>query len=295
MEAALISEQSPIAADYSPLYEKVALIDGDIVCWRAAAVAEKKYYLAAEYDVTEGSWVGLEFDSAKEAKGKGSTIWSRTKDKGSDFAVEALRTSMNSIVARTRPSSYQVWLSGRDNFRYAIAKTKPYKGHREYIDKPQHYKVCREALINEYGAKITEGYEADDAIGIGMGELGVGGFVASIDKDLDQLAGWHFNWVRDTVYRISRRDADFRLYTQILAGDPTDDVPGLEGIGESKARVILEGAKDSGDLFQRTWAAYRDRLDWPREEAWNYFLEQANLVYILRGKGKHYKPPGVPE
>lgn len=266
---------------YEPLYNKVALIDSDIIVHRSAAIAEPTRYLVITPNET------VEFENAKDMalilKEDPCIVWTRKEDKGLDFALLIAKNSVESIIEKTKPSGMKLYLTGRDNFRYKVAKTVPYKGSREITGKPKYFRKVREFLINEYGAITTDGYEADDAIGIQSTELGRNGFVCTIDKDMDQLAGWHYDWVKDRVYRISRREADFNLGVQVLAGDSTDDVPGLAGIGPVKARKILEGATSSSDIFRRIWDQYRTGSDGQSENAaWEYFLEQLLLVRVLR-------------
>lgn len=283
--------------DYSPLYGKYGLIDGDIVAHRAAAIAEKKFYLVTAKDcfsVLETNKEAKELSKGME----GSLIWARTEDRGVELVVEACRTTMRSLLAKTRPENYQVWLSGRENFRFDIAKTRPYKGFREFLEKPKHLKACRDLLILEYDALVSDGCEADDELGIGATDPRQKSFIATIDKDLDQVPGWKFNWVKDSVYNVSPRQADFNFYTQLLTGDRTDDIPGLEGVGPVAAATILDGAASSSDLFGRVWAAYRDRSGKKLEDAWNYMLEQASLVFVSRYKQStfgYWRPPYIPD
>ena len=283
-DAACAPEGSPpLATDYSPLFGKTLLLDGDIMAWRAAAVAEKVRYLVLSEHYT------VECDSAKEAKKLAKEdmgeIWTRKDDKGEAFAEECLTTAVNSLLAKTKSGdNYVIYLTspGR-TFRHNVAVTKPYKGNREYLERPKHLKFTRDLLVERYQARFSrQGLEADDSLGIHATRLGEGCFIASIDKDLDQIPGWHFNWVTDRVYRVSRKDGDFKFYTQLLTGDSTDNVPGIDGIGPQTAAKILQGAKDSAELFQRVWDVYRSRVEGSDSHVWEYMREQGDLLYILR-------------
>jgi hypothetical protein len=299
-EVQVASSAGTNIVDYSPLYGKVMLLDADICLFRAACAAEKKHYLLRYSD---GS--GSEYESAKEAKAAQqpddySIVWNRTIDRGSDFALDCLHTILGSLTYRAQPSSTQLWLSGEESFRKELAFTKPYKGGRP--ERPKHYKIVREALLSEYGARESEhGMEADDILSIRNRQLGEESFICSIDKDMEQLPGWKFNWVQDRVYRVSAKDADFNFYTQLCVGDSVDNVPGLTGVGPAGARKLLEGAKNTGDLFARVWSEYRARCSGTIEEIWEYYLEQANLLFLLRDpyderEGlRFYQPPYVPE
>lgn len=281
---------------YEPLHGREALIDGDSLVYRCGFSAEKTHYLV-EHDVEldlprKYDW-NMKFESAKDAKahieeaagfGWPSVLWSRKEYQPLEFALQATKTTIESILEKAKPKDFTIYLSGRDNFRYDIADY--YKGNRDHTAKPKYWRDVRDYLIANWGAVVTDGIEADDAIGIGGSSPSC--CIVSNDKDLDQIAGWHYDWTKSRVYQVSRRQADFALYSQILSGDATDNVPGVDGIGPVKAGKLLEGAKNSTELFERCWAVYRDRYG---DTARDYFLEQARLMYIHRKPNDEYRPP----
>lgn len=281
---------------------KDALVDGDILVYRCAFVAEKNHYQVA----------GYEFDNHKDAKnfaastqeewdtramGGTAHIWTRKELQPVEFALEALKTTVLSLQEKLYPRRMEIYLSGKRNFRDDIAVTKPYKGNRDNQPKPTYWRDCREYLIDNWGAIVTDGIEADDALGIAQCSRSAGSSViVTNDKDLGQIPGWHFDWTNDNVYKVSKRAAAFSFYSQILSGDPTDNVPGLGGIGPAKAAAILDGAKSEKDLFSRTWDAYRARGPGKSDDDnRRYMIEQASLVYILRSVDDSYKPYSLPE
>jgi hypothetical protein len=190
--------------------------------------------------------------------------------------LQCAKTTLEALVERFKPSEVRLYLTGPGNFRDTIARAKPYKGNRVEA-KPKHFNAVGEYLERSWGAVTVRGIEADDAIGIALTQLGDSGISVSTDKDLRQVPGWHYDWVKGDLHQVSKREGDFALYTQILAGDATDNVPGLEGVGEVKARKILDESRSARELGNRAWAAYRDN-----GKSIEYFLEQAELVYILR-------------
>jgi hypothetical protein len=257
-----------------------AYIDGDIVKYRCAAAAEKTKYVVQVPDRPGSSWKPA--DDHKHAKHiaerDAGFIWTRKEVQPIENALQAAKTCMDAILRGF--DSYVVYLSGATNFRSDVAVTKPYKGNRDRAKDPIYKQDVEEYLIREYGAVRVSDIEADDAIGIAL-TRDPNGCAVTIDKDLDQIAGWHFNWVSDSLYEISRKDADFNLYSQVLSGDSTDNIPGIEGIGPVKARQILDGSKNSLELATRTWNVYRDHID-GFQGAQAYFTEQFQLVYIRR-------------
>ena len=269
----------------------VLLVDGDVVAYRCAASAEKTYYAVTEGNSKEAAY----YDNHKEAKvhadGIEGWIWSRKEVQPEEFALQSCKTVLNSLREKFPDSQdLVIYLSGIRNFRDFIWKTKKYKGNRDAVSRPTHLAACRDYLSRVWGARITDGYEADDALGIELSAVGNAGVIVSNDKDLDQLAGWHFNWVTGETYRITRRAADCFLHEQILSGDATDNVPGVEGMGPAKASRCLEGATSRADLVARVQGVYRDRYG---DSAEAYLQEQTDLVYIWRQPNDRYLITGT--
>lgn len=59
--------------------------------------------------------------------------------------------------------------------------------------------------------------------------------IASIDKDLKQVPGWHFDIVKEKLVHVDELEAARNFYSQMLQGDRTDNISGIRGIGPVKA------------------------------------------------------------
>lgn len=190
---------------------------------------------------------------------------------------------MEELVMKPWVGDYQGYLTGSDNFRKEIAVTAPYKGNRTQ-DKPKHYDLIREYLEKAWGCEVVQGQEADDAIGIRAYEFeDVEDFVImSIDKDLDMLRGWHYNFIKDKKYLVDDQQAIKHFYTQILTGDRVDNIVGLKGIGPKKAEKILQDCVTEEDMYQAVLKAYDN--DETR------VLENGQLLWIRRKENQIWSP-----
>lgn len=281
------------------IQNKHVLIDADIVKYRCAASAEKTKYLVQ----IDSRFLDVESHAAavkliKETHQLGDPeplIWSRKEVQPLEFALQACKTTLDALLAKLNPSKVSLFLSPDRTFRHTLAVSRPYKGNRTQ-PKPKYLKDCEEYLIREYGATVAVNREADDEIGIALSKDPGGSVSVSIDKDLLQVPGWHYNWVNDTVRRVSNRDGDFAFYTQMLTGDVTDNVPGITGMGPAGAAKLLNGAGSSAELCSRVWMCYRGEFN-DTDKARSFFLEQAQLLWILRdnprisGFPAQYTPP----
>jgi len=146
------------------------------------------------------------------------------------------------ILQETQCDSYQLYLSGSNNFRYKIYPQ--YKANRADMKRPIHLQTIREHLVNEWGATVTDGIEADDAVGIAQC-TGAGDTVIShIDKDIDMIPGEHYNPTKKLFYTVSNEQAMRHFFWQILMGDRTDNIPGYDGKMRNKVPKFMEPMMD---------------------------------------------------
>ena len=158
------------------------------------------------------------------------------KEAGSvSFSLSNCKEKMLSITDAC--PNYKVFIQGGNNFRYAIDPT--YKGNRDPFGKPLHEKEIREYLIKHWGAEVVENEETDDKVSYMLAADPENICIASIDKDLDNTYGHHYNFDKEVFYYVQKEEADLNFARQLLTGDSTDNVKGIPGCGAAKALKIL--------------------------------------------------------
>jgi DNA polymerase-1 len=196
----------------------IALIDGDIIAYRCSASCEpNKQKLEREP-------LGLAISRADEL--------------------------LYRICDHLAVDKYRVFLSGSENFRKVLDPN--YKANRVQ-PKPEYLDSVRNLLIEEWDAEVCAGYEADDGLGIAASDDSI---ICSIDKDLRQIPGRHFDFVKNESFEIDAELAVRCFYTQMLVGDRSDNVDGIEGIGPVKAGRILDG-KSPQEMEASVYDCYR--------------------------------------
>ncbi len=180
---------------------------------------------------------------------------------------------------------YKAWITGKSNFRYDIAKHVPYKGNRKDLKKPKHYAYLRDVLVKRLHAEVTEGEEADDAVGIAS-TLHPDAWIVHVDKDLDQLPGNHYNPVKKEQYVVTPFEGLQSFYKQLLTGDRTDNIEGIHGIGPTKSAKIIKGCQTEEELFEAVWKTYQ-KHNQPIER----LLENGQLLWLRREPGQIWSPP----
>jgi hypothetical protein len=115
--------------------------------------------------------------------------------------------------------------------------------------------ATRDFLVRKWGAEVvTESYEVDDKLGI---LAAPGTVICSIDKDLRQIPGEHYNPVKDTFEVVDDKEAALSLYTSMLVGDASDNLRGIEGLGPVKAGRLLQGLSPE-EAHLKVQAVYED-------------------------------------
>jgi hypothetical protein len=198
-----------------------------------------------------------------------------------DTAIRTIAHFLEDLVMIDLPhcQRWSLHLTGKGNFRDEVAVTAPYKGNRK-SEKPKHYSLIRDYLVYAWDAVVWNGMEADDAIAIEATELGDEAVIVSLDKDLDQVVGWHYNFVKNNLYYIDKETGDFNFYKQFLVGDAVDNIKGVQGIGPKKAEKLLEGKTEA-----EMWEVVVDLLGYERA------MENGHLLYMLRSTQDKFTPP----
>lgn len=208
----------------------IGLVDSDLLVYRCGFAAEKK---------TKRQLDNGDIEHVREVSPEG-------------HAIQNLRTVIESLESKFDKLEY--YLSGKDNFRKPVATIQPYKGNRSEFSRPVHFNALRTYLIEWKGAKVIDGSEADDALGIRATNGNGIGCIISTDKDLKQIPGHHYNWVRGELSEVDEREGLRVFYKQMLTGDSTDNIPGIDGVGPVNAsRIVDPFTREKG-----MWQAVRE-------------------------------------
>jgi hypothetical protein len=183
-------------------------------------------------------------------------------------------------------TDHKFYISGSENFRFGVAKTHPYKGNREKLKRPKHLQLLRDHIVNKWNAEISKGMEADDVVCI-MAYQHPKSVICHIDKDLDQIPGSHYNYVKKLFYNVGKTEAVRKLYTQALVGDVIDNIKGVRGIGPKKAEKLLKDCFTEEQLYNTVLSVYNNSM----ENGLERLHENMNLLYLLRSEDDKWRAP----
>lgn len=221
-----------------------------------------------------------------------------------EVALYRLHDMIERICIATNSSDIECYIGGSDNFRYKIYPE--YKANRTK-EKPHYLEACREMLVTEYKATVVNGYETDDALGIAQTKYDGNSRICSLDKDLLQIPGSHYNWVSGVSRLVSPLDGLRTFYKQLILGDRTDNIPGYDGKlrGEcpkfiQKLQEPIDEMTDAVDMYEHVKEVYHNYVieqESPTLDAcWLDDLHRnAQLLYILKNEEEYWHPPGQKE
>lgn len=202
-------------------HHRTALIDGDIVVWKASAFAHD--HQGDELELEErvvwdvGDWMRRAFCSA-------------------------------AIVCFSGPRD--------SNFRRDAWPL--YKTNRK-DERPEFHGMAVDILKENFKVFQRETLEADDCMGL-LATMGTieNPVIVSIDKDMRTIPGWHFNPDKDDFpLHVSYDWAEYSFLLQWAMGDRVDGYKGIEKVGQKGAEKILRGSGESG--VRAVLDAYRDK------------------------------------
>lgn len=229
-----------------------------------------------------------------------------------EYALGTAKSIINSTCRELGIYEYSMYLteSGiENNFRSQIQGNKQYKGNRKDFKKPIHYEAIREYLINIHKAKVIKGEEADDKLGIIQVKNRDKTVIASIDKDLLQIPGWHYNTKDKELIRVDdpgtltlkktkSATKPFRLIgtgfkwfcAQMLLGDAVDNVQGIKGFGDKTTHKLLSDINHPIELWKEIASIYASAGKTEDE-----LIGTARLLWIRRKPGQIFDYDTVKE
>jgi len=191
----------------------------------------------------------------------------------------------------------QLYLSDDNNFRYQVDPD--YKANRKSMRVPKNLVDAKEYLKNNWDTKILPNHEADDVLGIIQWKDYVQNYkdptkcqtiICTLDKDLNMIPGWHFNWRTGDTFWVEEFDAMRLFYEQLLKGDRVDNIIGLKNIGDVRATKMIEIYSTEKEMWDKAVSAYVTEEGDPTKGE-ERALRNARLLWIRREPNQMWTPP----
>jgi 5'-3' exonuclease len=203
-------------------------------------------------------------------------------------AIERIDQMLENTLNEVEASGYELYLTDSlGNFRLTMYPA--YKANRPAL-KPKWLEDLKEHLIIEWGASISFGQEADDSLGIRQDKISGTTVICSIDKDMRQVPGKHYNFVEKKFFEVDAKEAEYFFYTQLIKGDPIDNIPGCPGLGVAKTKRALGKAWLGEESYiKATQKAYYEVF--PKRVADDLILKYGRLLKIRQKEGEIWEIP----
>lgn len=250
----------------------VALIDADIIAFRAAALAD------ADDPFEPGE------------KRKDMTLQDCNEIAYNEIEMILQECETQDVVLVFSPDN-------RKNFRKSVSSS--YKQSRNPSGKPRHYWDLCTLLRTEYKNNQVDGMEGDDLLGI----LQTGNYfddtiIVSSDKDMHTIPGKLYNHVKHEFFETTINEANWYWMYQALMGDSCDGYSGAPGIGKIKAERYLPKVDDSNPASFMTRLWYEVQLSFMQaydDERIGAFqaIKQARLARILRNNDYNWETQAI--
>lgn len=191
-----------------------------------------------------------------------------------EAAIASMNDMMYRIIQAVDASEYIAYLSSGENERKRIDPT--YKANRDGKVEPRHRVALKQSCTDEWKAISVHGIEADDALGIKQSLSSTDDTtICSIDKDLLQISGNHYNFVKDEYVFVEPVEGTRLFYRQLITGDRADNVTGVRGLGIVKASRLIDHLVDEADMLEVVQNLYMDDTR---------LVTNADLLWIHREK-----------
>jgi 5'-3' exonuclease len=177
-------------------------------------------------------------------------------------AFNIIDNEFQRIFDNSKCGYYIAFLSGVNNFRKTIDVE--YKVNRVKLKKPDLFKECLQYTRDQYKCYTVHNVEADDIV-CSYHQQYKNTILCSPDKDLLQSYGLHYDIKNQKLIKVSKpgriecsltdkkkkkvyTDGDFKLWSQMLTGDPTDNIKGVPGKGKVYAFNRLKDCKSETEM-----------------------------------------------
>ena len=130
-------------------------------------------------------------------------------------------------------------VKGSGNFRHDLYPK--YKANRKELDADLRKALSygHQYMCDYHGATRADRMEADDLVAIWAREcmeVDQDYTIVGIDKDLLQIPGAHYNFVKKTHKTVDADEGNLNLMLQCLIGDSADNIPGSAASDPRKQR-----------------------------------------------------------
>lgn len=265
-------------------YNDHLLIDADSLMYKAGCAAETRGYYVQH--VETGNII-QEFQYKRDADefiDDDPELTAEPYKIAGDLGhtLSNLKNGIEAVLDRNPHKVHELFIGGKGNFRKDLYPE--YKANRSPSSKPVLLPELRDYIINRYNAQECHGEEADDVVSYIQCQDFDRYQIIGIDKDLRNTPGMHAKYDGSDRLFVEEEVANTNFWLQMLAGDSTDNIPGLPGVGARTAKALLKDVPYE-DIPEAVQQEYLHR-GFDKE----YMLLQGRLLWLRRSPDELWTP-----
>jgi hypothetical protein len=260
----------------------IALIDGDVLAYQACRTRWEKTISL------QGNIANIQLD------GNGKRIPLEFTEEEDRYYLEAswenFKKDLDKLNSKIFSTDFLMAVKGQNNFRNLLFPEYKMNRHKDPTKMNPFVPIIRKLAVFEELAVDSEGREADDLMRTWAEEAKAAGhdyMICSIDKDLRCIPGRHYYMKTgyEKFFEVTEEEALKFYYTQLLKGDPTDNILGIPGVGEVKSAKLLKSLTTEEEyqecVVEQYLLAYGD--EWAEQ-----LIINGRLLYLQRHRYDYF-------
>lgn len=198
---------------------------------------------------------------------------------------------MQDILLSSNATHYIGYVKGKNTIVDRKTVNIQYKSNRNK-EKPKYWDFTKQYLIEKWGAVTVNDIEVDDAVNITRLNL-KDSFICAIDKDLLSLEGTHYKWNKKEWVTVTKEEAEYKFWCDMIVGQPGDNIKGIPGKGIKTVEKWFEEASNTGWNYSNiTLLNYINHFK--EYKGIQEFYKNYMCLYILKEK-EEFEIPEVKE
>jgi 5'-3' exonuclease len=196
---------------------------------------------------------------------------------------DKFQNDIDKLMGKLFCGDYLMAVGRKENFRLDMYPDYKANRHKRKSAKVNPFVPgIRELAVYEGMAVMADNREADDYVRTWAEEaraVGQDFIICSVDKDLKCIPGRYYNIKHKKIETISEEYARRFYYEQLIAGDPTDKIPGLQGVGPVTATELLFECNTEEEFQKIVVELYKVYYD----DHWkDYLLSNGKMIHIQK-------------
>ena len=186
---------------------------------------------------------------------------------------------LSTIIHDTKSTHYKVFLESKSNNTFRKIVNRLYKANRVSKELPINFVEIKDYIIETYNPFLSVGVETDDSMVSTLKYIQqlyplTDIVIAANDKDYLTFPITYYDLYHGRIGDIkvvSKDEAEYNFYKQLLMGDSVDNVKGIKGIGPKGASKVLD---NSSNHFLSVCREYKNAYKgkWKDQIRLNYLM-----------------------